>query len=83
MWAWFGGFTASFIALMMLLALSNTATLNDYVPVPEGEVKSAIEALAIEADIPTNRIFMYDGSRQSSNFTANVAGIGLSAYSHL
>ena len=35
--------------------------------------------MAIEADIPTDRIFMYDGSRQSNNFTANVAGIGASA----
>jgi STE24 endopeptidase len=79
-WAWFGGVTAGFIALMMLLGPSVIQPLfNDYVPVPEGEVKSAIEALAIEADIPTNRIFMYDGSRQSNNFTANVAGIGSSA----
>ena len=79
-WAWFGGVTASFIALMMLLGPSVIQPLfNDYVPVPEGEVKSAIEALAIEADIPTNRIFMYDGSRQSNNFTANVAGIGSTA----
>lgn len=79
-WAWFGGVTASFIALMMLLGPSVIQPLfNDYVPVPEGEVKSAIETLAIEADIPTNRIFMYDGSRQSNNFTANVAGIGSSA----
>ena len=68
------------MALMMLLGPSVIQPLfNDYVPVPEGEVKSAIEALAIEADIPTNRIFMYDGSRQSNNFTANVAGIGSSA----
>lgn len=79
-WAWFGGVTAGFIALMMLLGPSVIQPLfNDYVPVPEGEVKSAIEALAIEADIPTNRIFMYNGSRQSNNFTANVAGIGSSA----
>jgi STE24 endopeptidase len=79
-WAWFGGVAAGFIALMMLLGPSVIQPLfNDYVPVPEGEVKSAIEALAIEADIPTNRIFMYDGSRQSNNFTANVAGIGSSA----
>jgi len=79
-WAWFGGVTAVFMALMMLLGPSVIQPLfNDYVPVPEGEVKSAIEALAIEADIPTNRIFMYDGSRQSNNFTANVAGIGSSA----
>jgi len=35
--------------------------------------------LAIEANIPTERVFMYDGSRQSNNFTANVSGIGASA----
>jgi STE24 endopeptidase len=52
---------------------------NEYTAVPEGEVKEAIEALAMEANIPTERIFMYDGSRQSNNFTANVAGIGSSA----
>jgi len=76
-WAWFGGVTACFTALMMLLGPTLIQPLfNDYVPVPDGEVKTAIEAMAIEADIPTDRIFMYDGSRQSNNFTANVAGIG-------
>ena len=79
-WAWFGGVTACFTALMMLLGPTLIQPLfNDYVPVPDGEVKTAIEAMAIEADIPTDRIFMYDGSRQSNNFTANVAGIGASA----
>ena len=79
-WAWFGGVTACFTALMMLLGPTLIQPLfNDYVPVPDGEVKTAIEAMAIEADIPTDRIFMYDGSRQSNNFTANVAGIGTSA----
>ena len=79
-WAWFGGITASLVATMMLLGPSLIQPLfNEYTPVPEGEVKEAIEALALEANIPTNRIFMYDGSRQSNNFTANVSGIGSSA----
>ena len=79
-WAWFGGVTACFTSLMMLLGPTLIQPLfNDYVPVPDGDVKTAIEAMAIEADIPTDRIFMYDGSRQSNNFTANVAGIGASA----
>ena len=79
-WAWFGGVTACFTALMMLLGPTLIQPLfNDYAPVPDGEVKTAIETMAIEADIPTDRIFMYDGSRQSNNFTANVAGIGASA----
>ena len=79
-WAWFGGITASLVATMMLLGPSLIQPFfNEYTPMPEGEVKQAIEALALEANIPTNRIFMYDGSRQSNNFTANVSGIGSSA----
>ena len=79
-WAWFGGVTASVITLMMILGPTLIQPLfNEYTAVPEGKVKMAIEALAVEAKIPTERIFMYDGSRQSNNFTANVAGIGSSA----
>ena len=79
-WAWFGGVTASVITLMMILGPTLIQPLfNEYTAVPEGKVKTAIEALAVEANIPTERIFMYDGSRQSNNFTANVAGIGSSA----
>ena len=79
-WAWFGGVTASVITLMMILGPTLIQPLfNEYTAVPKGKVKAAIEALAVEANIPTERIFMYDGSRQSNNFTANVAGIGSSA----
>ena len=79
-WAWFGGVTASVITLMMILGPTLIQPLfNEYTAVPEGKVKAAIEALAVEANIPTERVFMYDGSRQSNNFTANVAGIGSSA----
>ena len=79
-WAWFGGVTASVITLMMILGPTLIQPLfNEYTAVPEGEVKEAIEALAVEANIPTERIFMYDGSRQSNNFTANVTGISSSA----
>jgi Zn-dependent protease with chaperone function len=49
---------------------------NDYKPVPPGEVRSALEAMARSAGVPTDRVFVYDGSRQSNNFTANVAGLG-------
>lgn len=79
-WAWFGGITASLMATMMLLGpVVIQPMFNEYSPIPEGDVKQAVEALAIEANIPTERVFMYDGSRQSNNFTANVSGIGSSA----
>jgi STE24 endopeptidase len=52
---------------------------NDYKPVPQGEVRAALEAMAKGAGVPSDRLFVYDGSRQSNNFTANVAGLGGSA----
>ena len=79
-WLWSGVLTAGMISLLMLLApIFIEPLFNDYQPVPEGEVKTAIEAMAADANIPLDRIFMYDGSRQSNNFTANVSGIGSSA----
>ncbi len=79
-WLWSGALTAGSIALVLLLGpIFIEPLFNDYKSVPEGEVKDAVEAMATEANIPLDRIFMYDGSRQSNNFTANVSGIGSSA----
>lgn len=76
-WLWGGGFTGVFVAGLLIIGPTYIAPLfNDYQPVPPGEVRDAVEAMAIEANIPTERVFMYDGSRQSNNFTANVSGIG-------
>ncbi|BDW80570.1 putative metalloprotease YhfN [Erythrobacter sp. Dej080120_24] len=79
-WAWAGGLVAVTISAALLLSPVVIEPLfNDYQPVPEGEVRDAILVMAKEADIPEDRIFIYDGSRQSNNFTANVSGIGGSA----
>ena len=76
-WLWSGAFSGVFVAFLMVVGPTYIAPLfNDYQPVPPGEVRDAVEAMAIDAGIPTDRVFMYDGSRQSNNFTANVAGIG-------
>ncbi|WP_300532247.1 M48 family metallopeptidase [Maricaulis sp.] len=79
-WIWGGGLSAAAISLLMLLTPIYIMPLfNNYEPLPQGEVCEAVEIMAIEADIPTDRIFVFDGSRQSNNFTANVAGVGPSA----
>jgi STE24 endopeptidase len=75
-WLWSGGFAAFAVSLMLLLSpILIEPIFNDYKPVPSGPVRSAIEKMADEADIPHDRIFMYDGSRQSNNFTANAGGL--------
>lgn len=79
-WLWGGGLVAMSIALFMLVAPSLIQPLfNQYEPIPEGEVREAVLALAAEAGVPEDRVFMYDGSRQSNNFTANVSGVGSAA----
>ncbi|MEP2735609.1 MAG: M48 family metalloprotease [Erythrobacter sp.] len=79
-WAWAGGLVAVFAAMAMLLSPTLIEPLfNDFQPIPDGEVQDAVYAMADEADIPRDRVFMFDGSRQSNNFTANVSGIGSSA----
>jgi STE24 endopeptidase len=75
-WLWSGGFAAAVTALSLLLSPMIVEPLfNDYKPVPEGPVRNAMIKLADEAKIPHDRIFMFDGSRQSNNFTANVSGV--------
>ena len=79
-WAWSGAFVAGAAAFMLLLSPVLIEPLfNTYEPIPEGEVRDGVLALAAEAGVPEDRVFMYDGSRQSNNFTANVSGVGGSA----
>lgn len=79
-WIWSGGLAALAISLTLLLAPVVIEPLfNDYKPVPEGPVRAALVVQAKDAGIEPDRIFMFDGSRQSNNFTANVSGIGHSA----
>ena len=79
-WLWSGGLTAAALAAFLLVApVFIQPIFNDFRPVPEGEVRDALAAMAREAGVPADRIFVYDGSRQSNNFTANVSGIAGSA----
>jgi STE24 endopeptidase len=75
-WLWSGGLAAFAGAATLLLSPVLIEPLfNEYKPIPEGPVKAALVGMAAEAGIPADRIFVYDGSRQSNNFTANVSGL--------
>lgn len=75
-WLWSGVFTALVgVAMLLLAPVLIEPIFNDFKPVPEGPVKAALINMADEAKIPHDRIFMFDGSRQSNNFTANVSGV--------
>jgi STE24 endopeptidase len=79
-WVWSGGLTAAALSFFLLAGPVVIEPLfNDYKPVPEGTVRDALVVMAQQAGVPADRIFVYDGSRQSNNFTANVSGIAGSA----
>lgn len=79
-WLWSGGLTAVALSFFLLVApLVIEPLFNDYKPVPAGQVRDALIELAQRAGVPEDRLFVYDGSRQSNNFTANVAGLAGSA----
>ena len=79
-WVWSGGLTAVALSFFLLAGPVVIEPLfNDYKPVPEGKVRDALLVMAQQAGVPADRIFVYDGSRQSNNFTANVSGIAGSA----
>ena len=79
-WIWSGGLTAAALAAFLLAApVFIEPIFNEFEPVPEGEVRDALVGMAQRAGVPADRIFVYDGSRQSNNFTANVSGVGGSA----
>jgi STE24 endopeptidase len=75
-WLWSGGLAAFAISATLLLSpILIEPIFNDYKPVPEGPVRTALLKMADDAEIPHDRLLMYDGSRQSNNFTANVSGV--------
>jgi STE24 endopeptidase len=48
---------------------------NTYTPAPDGAIKRAVVALAQKAGVPSDKIFVFNGSKQSNRYTANVAGL--------
>jgi STE24 endopeptidase len=79
-WAWSSAVVAMFIANGLLVAPVLIEPLfNKYTPAPAGPVRDQVAAMAKQVGVPSDKIFIYDGSKQSDRYTANVSGIGGSA----
>lgn len=76
-WVWWaGGLTAVFVAFVFLLApVTVEPLLNDYKPAPPGAVRSAVADMARDNGVPSDKIYIYNGSKQSERYTANVSGL--------
>jgi len=75
-WIWGGGLSMVAILVIMVLAPVYIQPLfNDFKPVPPGPLRDTVVAMAEANGVPHDKIFTYDGSKQSNRYTANVSGL--------
>ncbi len=76
-WIWFGLIAAGFILLANLFYTSLILPLfNKLTPLPDGELKDAIQTFAKKINFPLDNIFVMDGSKRSKKANAFFSGIG-------
>lgn len=75
-WIWGGGVSMLGILVLMILAPVFIQPLfNDFKPAPPGPMRDTVVAMAEANGVPHDKIFIYDGSKQSNRYTANVSGL--------
>jgi STE24 endopeptidase len=76
-WLWAGGLAAAFFAFLIIVQpIFIEPLFNTYTPAPPGPVRDAVVALAEKAGVPHDKIYIFNGSKQSNRYTANVSGLG-------
>jgi STE24 endopeptidase len=77
-WAlWATAITAVFILFIFTVQpVVLDPLFNDYKPLPAGEVRDSILALAQEAKVPVDDVYWFDASKQTKRISANVSGLG-------
>jgi STE24 endopeptidase len=75
-WAWGAGLTAVAVVFMLVISpILIEPLFNTYTPAPDGPVRDAVVELAHKTGTPDDKIYIYDGSKQSDRYTANVSGL--------
>ena len=79
-WVWGSGLVVLLLAFGLVVAPVVIAPLeNTYKPAPAGAVRDEVVRLGQATGTPTDKIFIFDGSKLSHRYTANVSGLGGSA----
>ncbi len=75
-WAWGAGLTAVAVVFMLIVSpILIEPLFNTYTPAPDGPMRDSVVELAQRTGTPDDKIFIYDGSKQSDRYTANVSGL--------
>ena len=79
-WVWASGLVVLLLAFGLVVApVAIAPLLNTYKPAPAGAVRDEVVRLGRATGTPTDKIFVFNGSKQSNRYTANVSGLGGSA----
>lgn len=75
-WAWGAGLTAVAVVFMLIVSpILIEPLFNTYTPAPDGPMRDAVVELAHATGTPDDKIYIFDGSKQSDRYTANVSGL--------
>jgi STE24 endopeptidase len=75
-WLWATGLSFLFLLIAQLVApVYFLPLLNDYKPLPDGPVRTAVLSLARANGVPTTHVEWFDASKQTTRVSANVAGL--------
>lgn len=76
-WIWFSVVAAVFVLIINMFYTSLILPMfNKLTPLPDGELKSAIENFSKKINFPLDSIFIIDGSKRSKKANAFFSGIG-------
>jgi STE24 endopeptidase len=75
-WIWASGLAVALMIFGLIVApIAIEPLFNKYTPAPPGPVRDAVVALAKKAHVPSDKIYIFNGSKQSNRYTANVSGL--------
>ena len=75
-WLWASVVTGVFMTVVLVVSpIVIEPIFNTYTPAPDGPVRDAVVELAHRTGTPSDKIYIYDGSKQSDRYTANVSGL--------
>lgn len=75
-WLWAGAATAGVSIVFFIAGIFLIEPLfNTYKPAPPGPVRDEVVAMAKQVGVPSDKILIYNGSKQSNRYTANAGGL--------
>ncbi|MBB3348330.1 M48 family metalloprotease [Sphingomonas sp. BK069] len=79
-WLWGTAVAAMGLVLALIVQpILLVHLLQNHRPAPRGKMQAAVEELLVRTGAPGGEVLVYDGSRESSRYTATVTGFGSSA----